>query len=45
MVVFTTTTSLFEGTRGQIHVIEARVQDQVEFNHKQALEAIEDGAH
>ena len=29
----------------QIHVIEARVQDQVEFNHKQALEAIEDGAH
>ena len=44
MVVFTTT-SLFVGARGQIHVIEARVQDHVEFNHKQALEAIEDGAH
>ena len=45
MVVFATTTSLFEGERGQIHVIEARVQDRVEFSHKHALEATEDGAH
>ena len=45
MVVFATTTSLFKEVRGQIHAIEIGIWDQVESNHKKALEAIEDGAH
>ena len=45
VVVFVTIISLFKEMRGQIHAIETRIWDQVESNHKKALEAIEDGAH
>ena len=44
-VVVFATTSLFKGMKGQIYAIEIGIWDQVESNHKKALEAIEDGAH
>ena len=45
MVVFATTTSLFKGVKGQIHAMTTGIWNQVESNHKKALEAIKDGAH